>query len=80
MLSCPFRANEEILTSNDGELWCRQAQNGVNYDKPKFEIRGQSFHNAIAILTSFLCCEDHIVINQIRKQEVKETKFLDVIT
>ena len=38
-----FVSNLEIVTSNGGELWHRQTQNGVNFDfEVKLDLEGQS--------------------------------------
>ena len=49
-----FVPNLEIVTSIGGELWCGQAQNGVNFDfGVQFDLEGhnQSSHKTIGILT-----------------------------
>ena len=41
-LRCIFGPNLEITTAMGGELWCGQAQNGVNLDfQVKFNLEGQ---------------------------------------
>ena len=54
MLRCIFVPNLEIVTSIGGELWHRQAQNGVNFDfGVLFDREGhdQSSHKTIGIST-----------------------------
>ena len=42
MLRCIFVPNLEVVTSNGGEPWHGQAQNGVNFDfEVKFDLEGQ---------------------------------------
>ena len=54
VLRCIFVPNLEIITSIGGELWHRQAQNGVNFDfGVQFDLEGhnQLSHKTIGILT-----------------------------
>ena len=54
VLRCIFVPNLEIVTSIGGELWHREAQNGVNFDfEVKFDLegQGQSLPKTIGILT-----------------------------
>ena len=55
---CTSGPNLVILAWMGGELWCGQAQNGVNLDfQVKFDLEGQgrSVHKKIGILTKVFC-------------------------
>ena len=63
---CPSGANLVVLAGTGDELWCGQAQNGVNLKfQVKFdpEVQGRSFHKTIGIVTKvFYTSDPYLVI------------------